>query len=262
MSEAFDNLVKNEISIMKELSHRNIIKVVDYSEEAEYTLADGRSMEVYYIALELAQNGEIFDYIAESGRFSENLANYYFHQLVEALESMNEKGISHRDIKPENILLDKNYDIKLTDFGFAEYATTSSVRKGTSGYMSPEMHEKTEFCTKPVDIFALGVVLFIMIKGAPPFTASKYTDQHYKLFITNPERFFKCHFRKFKDDFPSSALIDILSKMLNPDPENRITLEEIKTSTWYSEPLLTQEEVIEIMTSRRVKMEGDQEMEV
>mmetsp|Transcript_29047 Transcript_29047/g.25689 ORF Transcript_29047/g.25689 Transcript_29047/m.25689 type:complete len:305 (+) Transcript_29047:3-917(+) len=262
ISPAFDELVKNEITIMKELSHQNIIKVLDYSEEALYTLPDGRSMNVYYIALELAENGEIFDFIADTGRFSEELANYFFHQMIEAIEFMHQKDISHRDIKPENILLDKNYNIKLTDFGFAECKETSSIRKGTTSYMAPEMHHKDKFETKPLDIFALGIVLFIMIKGCPPCTSAKYTDQHYKLFMTSPEKFWNAHFRKFKSDFPSSSLIEMLSKMLSPDPEIRISLEEIKNSDWYNQTLLTPEEVNEIMTLRKVEMSGDQEMEI
>ena len=261
ISDAFDKLVKNEISIMKELSHQNIINILDYSEDALYTLPDGRTMEVYYIALELAENGEMFDYIAEGGRFSEPLACYYLHQLIEALEHMNKNGIVHRDIKPENILLNSNYDIKLTDFGFAEHQTSSTVRKGTRSYMAPEMHLVTEFETLPLDIFALGVVLFIMIKGAPPFNTAKITDQHYKLFLSNPLIFWKCHFKRFEGDAPSIKLIDLLSKMMNSDPERRISLEEVKEHAFFTQELPTKEDVIEEMTSRELRMEGDQDME-
>ncbi len=182
VSEAFHKQVKSEVTIMKELSHKNIINLIDYSDEAKYTLPDGRTMDVYYLALELAENGEIFDFVAETGRFSESISRYYFHQLVDSLDSIHQKGISHRDIKPENILLDQSYNIKLTDFGFAEYEEVSHVRKGTAGYMAPEMHYNEEYITQPLDIFALGIVLFIFIKGSPPFNKAKGTDQHFKLF--------------------------------------------------------------------------------
>lgn len=261
VSEAFQKQVKNEINVMKELSHKNIITLVDYSDEAQYTLPDGRTMEVYYIALELAENGEVFDFVAQTGRFSESLSLYYFHQLVDALDQLHKNGTSHRDIKPENILVSKSFDLKLTDFGFAERTETSSTRKGTAGYMAPEMHYQDEYMTQPLDIFALGIVLFIFIKGSPPFVTAKGSDQHFRLFCTNPEMFWKAHFKRVKDYNPSSDLMELLTKMLSPEPEDRITLAEIKNSAWYNNPVPSREDVIVEMTSRLMDMQGDQEME-
>ncbi|CAI2374314.1 unnamed protein product [Moneuplotes crassus] len=261
VSEAFKKQVKSEISVMRELSHQNIINMIDYSEEAHYVLPDGRTTEVYYIALELAEHGEIFDFIVETGRLPESMALYYFHQLVEALDHLHQKGISHRDIKPENILLNKNFDLKLTDFGFAEWMEVSDVRKGTDGYMAPEMHNSKNFKTQPLDIFALGIVLFILIKGSPPFCQAKSTDQHYRLFCSKPELFWKVHFKRFPDYDPSSDLMELLSNMLNPDEERRITIEEIKQSAWYNQLLPSREDAIVEMTSKILEMQGGQMME-
>ena len=72
-----------------------------------------------YAVVELAQGGEIFDYVAETGRFSEKVSRYFFRQMIEGLEACHNEGVSHRDLKPENILLDENYNIKLADFGWA-----------------------------------------------------------------------------------------------------------------------------------------------
>jgi serine/threonine protein kinase len=68
--------------------------------------------------LELASGGELFDYISQTGEFSEDVARYFFHQLIEALDYMNEKGISHRDLKPENVLMSGDFQLKIADFGF------------------------------------------------------------------------------------------------------------------------------------------------
>jgi serine/threonine protein kinase len=256
-SQQVAEIVKNEIGMMKELDHRNIIKILDFSEEAKYTLPDGRSMDVYYIALELAQNGEIFDYVAETGRFSEALARHFFHNLVDGLTEMHELGISHRDIKPENILLGEDFSAKFTDFGFAQKESTSSVRKGTSSYMAPEMFLEETFETQPLDIFALAIVLFIMIKGSPPFSVARNTDQYYKLFVNRTDIFWKAHFKKFREDQPSDEVVDLLTKMLNTDPEERMTLQEIKESAWFNGPLLSQEEVVEEMNRRKQLMGAD-----
>jgi serine/threonine protein kinase len=96
---------------------------------------------VLAIILEYAEGGEIFEYIAICGKFSEDVARTYFHMLIEALEYIHSKGICHRDIKPENILLDKDFILKLTDFGFGTYLSRGELKTylGTEGYMAPEI---------------------------------------------------------------------------------------------------------------------------
>lgn len=248
--------------MMKKLTHQNIIKILDFSDEAEYTLPNGRSMPVYYIALELASGGELFDFIAETGRFSEPVARYFFHQLVEGIEYMHKNGIIHRDIKPENIMLDASFDLKISDFGFASDETTSTFRKGTPSYMAPEMYIVDEFMTQPLDIFAMGIVLFIMIKAAPPFNMAKPNDPHYKLFCSNNKIFWKAHFKKFKDCPPSSGVTELITKMMDYNAERRITLEGIKASEWYNGPLPTREEISQEFVTRKLQLdEMDVEME-
>lgn len=261
MSKTSEEMFKNEVSIMKELDHQNLIKILDFSEEAEYTIPDGRSMEVCYIALELAKGGEIFDFIAETGRFSESTARFYFRRIIDGIEYMHKNGIFHRDVKPENILLDANFELKITDFGFSSKEEVCTVRKGTTSYMGPEMFLKDEFESAPLDIFAAGIVLFIMLKAAPPFNLAKMTDPHYKLFNTNPQLFWKIHFRKFKTDLPSGQVKDLISKMMAADPEDRITLEEIREHEWFNGPMPTEEEILAEFTERKAKLDNSSDME-
>ncbi len=75
--------------------------------------------QVDYIVLELAEGGELFDFVCNSGRFTEPVARTYFTQMLDALKYMHTAGICHRDLKPENIMLDHNFNIKIADFGFA-----------------------------------------------------------------------------------------------------------------------------------------------
>lgn len=81
----------------------------------------------------------MFDFIAETGRFSEKQARFFFHQLIEALLHMQEQGISHRDLKPENLMLDGDYNLKLIDYGFASSKSVNETIKGTYEYMAPEV---------------------------------------------------------------------------------------------------------------------------
>jgi serine/threonine protein kinase len=98
--------------------------------------------------LELASGGELFDFIANSGRFEEPIARYYFKQFMEGLDYCHNMGIAHRDLKPENILLDSQFNIKIADFGFAapvegkDGSGNLTTKLGTLNYMAPEIHLK------------------------------------------------------------------------------------------------------------------------
>lgn len=133
------DLFYNEIRTMKSLNHPNILKLINYSEGTLAIKPDKSTLDVIYIALEYAEHGELFDFIAETGKFSEEEGRYYFQQLIKALNYLHNLGYAHRDVKPENILLDRNFNLKLADFGFATKERSSTSRKGTFGYMSPQV---------------------------------------------------------------------------------------------------------------------------
>lgn len=93
-----------------------------------------------FMALELAEGGELFDYIFQTGRLDEKIARYYFLQLLDAFEYIHNKGISHCDVKLQNILLDHQFNLKLADFGFSSKQPTNTTYKGSGEYMAPEIH--------------------------------------------------------------------------------------------------------------------------
>lgn len=119
----------------------------------------------------------MFEYLCVEGRsFSEEVSRYYFHQLIDAIEYLhNTQEIVHRDLKIENLLLDKEYQLKIADFGlsinkYGNYGLgVMFSRVGTRNYMAPELLEKRPYRGTSVDIFAAGVVLFIMATGTWPF---------------------------------------------------------------------------------------------
>ena len=111
--------------------------------------------------------------------------------MLSALHYMHSKGIAHRDLKPENILLDENYNVKIADFGFAaptrgrDDSGMLNTVLGTQGYMAPEINERRPYQGNEVDIFAIGIILFIMYAGHPPFTAALQKDSYYRLICSN-----------------------------------------------------------------------------
>jgi serine/threonine protein kinase len=108
-----------EVATMSTLSHPNIVNLIEYSADGTVEKANGAKEKVIYIVLELATGGELFDYVATTGRFSETIARFYFKQLIEGLDYVHQKGVTHRDLKPENLLFDENFNLKIADFGFA-----------------------------------------------------------------------------------------------------------------------------------------------
>jgi len=116
--------------------------------------------------------------IAISGVFSEEMARFYFRQLIISLEYLHNQGYAHRDLKPENLLFGKNYNLKLADFGFAKALGEDklSTHLGTESYMAPEILLKMDYSGTSVDLFAAGIVLFIMYSGTPAFTTALTSD--------------------------------------------------------------------------------------
>lgn len=119
------------------------------------------------------------------------MSRFYFKQLLDGLAYLHSQGIAHRDIKPENILLDKDFNLKIADFGFATPLAGENGSGflhsyiGTKPYMAPEIHERKHYKGAEVDLFAAAIVLFIMVSGNLPFQHAKPDDHYYKLIVHN-----------------------------------------------------------------------------
>lgn len=146
-----------------------MLEQIETSRDVYKKPAKNVEKEVDYVVLSIASQGEVFDFIASSGEFSEPVARYYFKQALEGLDYCHSNGVAHRDLKPENLLLDENFVLKLADFGFAgpmegrDGSGFLHTRLGTKNYMAPEIHEGKPYNGSSVDLFALGIILFIMV---------------------------------------------------------------------------------------------------
>jgi len=124
--------------------HPNILEIFEQG-KATYE-SKGKSKEVSYIALEIAQGGELFDFIACSGKFPEEIARYFFKQFLDGLSFIHQEGFTHRDLKPENLMLGSDFTLKIADFGFAgpvdgrDGSGMCNTNLGTLNYMAPEIH--------------------------------------------------------------------------------------------------------------------------
>ncbi len=262
-NDVYLELISNEANAMSQLGHPNVLRLYELGNKGVIEKPGGKKRSVLYIIMELATGGALFDYVAVSGRFSDNLARHFFHQLISALEFMHSKGLVHRDIKAENVLLDSCFALKLADFGFAAPAGGRdgcgklSTYKGTPGYMAPEIHMGKSYDGAKVDIFSAGVLLFIMVAEHPPFRKAVPTDGFYRMFCQNNELFWsKVEANKPAGTF-SPAIKDLLNRMLSASPDLRPTVAEIKAHLWYKGPTLTEKEVAEEFARRKSRVETD-----
>ena len=155
-------------------------------------------------------------------------------------------------------MLDSNFNLKVADFGFSSNKTLNKTRMGTDGYMAPEIYMGHKYSGQAVDLFAAGIVLFIMVTQHPPFTKATPKDQLYKAISANRlDVFWKAHSLNEENgiDFISDSLKDLISSMLAFDPVHRPSLAEIKEHEWYNGPVPTYEEIKEEFIKRKHELD-------
>jgi serine/threonine protein kinase len=232
-------LLKTEYEATKDFCHENIVRYMTFNDSTYEIKENGHKKKVAYLAMEAVKGGELFDYIANSGAFSDKFSRHYFKQMLKAIHYIHSKGNAHRDLKPENILLDSEYNVKIIDFGFTCNITGrqgsgyNQTGVGTPGYMGPEILRKDAYYAQGVDIFALGVILFIMYAGHPPFQIAKEDDMFYKLLASGrADLFWKAHSNKKPADFFSDEFKDLITTMLQVQPFMRLSLADVVSHPW------------------------------
>jgi serine/threonine protein kinase len=252
--------VVTEIESLKQIRHPNVMKLYAYNLNARYPTKKNEKIDTVLLVLEFAPGGEIFDILYYTSALEPILARTYFRQSIFGLEACHNAGVAHRDIKPQNLLLDSRFNIKLTDFGLSKVfesdadAIMKTTYVGTRGYQAPEL-----LLDKPYDlacdIFSMGVVLFILITGYPPFEQAHYSDRWFRpLAKGDCAKFWKYHAGcSISND---EKCKDLLEKMLCYDPKKRITIAEIKKHPWFNGKYLEGKELIRALRHRHREMEA------
>lgn len=253
VEKELNKLAKNEIRHTRDLDHPNVIKLFDYSAQQTYVSESGRETEVFYLALEYVNGGELFDFVCQTGRFSEEIARYYFTQLLDALEYIHENGLSHLDIKLQNILMDSEFNLKLADFGFSSHQSKNETFKGSGEYMAPEILLGNPYFGQAVDLFAAGVLLFTLVLANPPFIKATSKDAYYKTIAANRyDMFWKIQQKALGTEAAvSESFKDLINFMLAFDPIERPSLAEIRQHEWMKGPVATKDQVLEEFKKRK-----------
>lgn len=210
--------IKREISIMKLVRHPNVVRL--------YEVLASRTK--IYIILEFITGGELFDKIVHHGRLSENESRRYFQQLIDGVDYCHSKGVYHRDLKPENLLLDSEGNLKISDFGLSalpgEGVSLLRTTCGTPNYVAPEVLSHKGYDGAVADVWSCGVILYVLMAGYLPFDEIDLTTLYSK--IDKAE--FSC-----PSFFPVGAK-SLIHRILDPNPETRIRIEEIRNDEWFN----------------------------
>lgn len=229
--------LEQEINMMKMLSHPNVIALKHVEMDMEWQRMDGSTKRVALMVLELADNGELFDYLMYSGHFSDEITRAYMRQLFSALQLCHSNLIYHRDIKPENILLDGNFQLKLADFGLSTVQEREDVMLqtdcGTKSYMAPEVLTASPYRGEDADVWSSAVVMFTMLCGNPPFQAANKQDWWFNaISLKRHDRFWAAHLRSAPHVESNAPAQNFLNHIFLKDPEERYTLEVALADLW------------------------------
>ena len=220
--------VEAEVAIMSMLKHENILRLYE-------TFDSRRRM---YLVLEIATGGELYDRIIERGSYTEADAAVVMHQLFDALAYMHALGVTHADLKPANLLLATpapNAPLKVADFGLASVLlgpTTHAAQTlvGTPDYMAPELLvSEPPRHSPPIDMWAAGVVLFVLLSGEPPFGGASAGLAELFQRITTAD-FDHCEGEEWASI--STDAKDAVLKLMEPDPNARLTAAAMLVHPW------------------------------
>ena len=210
-------LVKQEISILKIVKHKYIVQLYEILETPQHI----------YIIMEYCEGKDLMDFILSKRHLSELESLKFFQQLINALFYLHSQNIAHRDVKIDNMLLDKNKDLKLVDFGLStKYSDDILLDQpcGTVVYAAPEVLDGNEYHGMLADVWSSGIVLYGMASGYLPFSDKDDEINKKNVLEGNIDI----------PEFFSPLLKDLLRHMLDVNPITRYTLQEIKQHPWFN----------------------------
>uniref|UniRef100_A0A0B6ZQP0 non-specific serine/threonine protein kinase n=1 Tax=Arion vulgaris TaxID=1028688 RepID=A0A0B6ZQP0_9EUPU len=208
------NRIRREIQILSSLRHKHIVNIREVFEKKDKIV----------LVLDYAQGGELYDYLNRMGQLAESEARRIFRQIVSAIHYCHQNDIVHRDLKLENIILDDKGNVKIADFGLANYYSHNSTLKtfcGSPLYASPEIVNGNPYHGPEVDVWSLGVILYTLVYGAMPFESNNLVS-------------LKQQISEGDYNVPSklSDAAGLIRHMLTVTPSRRATMEDALRHWW------------------------------
>jgi len=244
----------NEERSASRISHPHILKYFAFYKDAAIQISKDQFKEYSAIVMEYVPYGDLFGLVSQRS-FSEKLGRTIFKQIISAIKYLHGQGLAHLDLKLENILVDVKEGVKVIDFDACEPTTNESIKsstpKGSLGYRAPELAKGTIEDLVQADLYSLGVVLFTMVVGIPPYNESEkdgkfFFDKHYDVLRNDVKRFWKVHegYRE-SDGRPklTKAFKDVVEAMLKEDPNKRPRVYDLEKMAWLQGDTYTKSEL-------------------
>ena len=216
-------LVRTEIEILKICQHPNIVRLYNVFENADYL----------YIIMEYCYGGDLFSYLENRHfRLTEKRASTIIHQMATAVYYMHSFGVVHRDLKPENVLMassDEDSDIRILDFGLSKILgpyEKCDEPYGTLTYCAPEIIVDEPY-SKPVDLWSLGVMTYLMVSGKLPFNSEDENEIARQVVYDEPN-----YTRNPIWKTISAECLDFIKRLLDKDQNKRMTIKEVLEHKW------------------------------
>ena len=209
--------MNREIEIMYQVHHPHLMQLINHFEDDDK----------FFMIMPFAARGQLYTLLRRQVRFDQRTAAQYMRETIAAVKYLHEHKIIHRDIKPENLLLDSNYRVMLSDFGWSNFKEDEDTRKtycGTPEYLAPEMVKKLPHDYN-IDIWSLGVLLFEFLAGYAPFTGTNQNE------LFNNIKRLKIN---WPVDFPPLAK-NLVTRILKLNPKERPSLDEISAHSWFEQ---------------------------
>ena len=212
--DVIEKFTKREIEIMRSLNHPNVVAT------HEVVMND----KFIFIVMDLAECGDLLDFVIARQYLNEEIAQHFFIDLIAGMQYIHSNGYAHRDLKCENLLIDKNYKLKISDFGFSTQISHKRCDTycGSLAYAAPEVIDGKPYIATFSDIWSMGIVLYAMVIGKLPFTENELTSK-------------KGTERNLSLNFPhiiSDECISILYSILDSCPAQRIQLSRMQEHKW------------------------------
>ncbi|EDR04712.1 uncharacterized protein LACBIDRAFT_304059 [Laccaria bicolor S238N-H82] len=228
--------IEKEMRVHAALKHANVLEFLNA------VVVEQKHRDVYvpgiYMLLELAAGGDLFDKIAPDVGVGDQVAHYYFNQLLAGMEYIHSQGVCHRDLKPENLLLDVAGTLKISDFGLSAVyklkesgkTRTLTERCGSLPYVAPELNSDAPYLAEPVDVWGVGVILFTLLAGNTPWDEPTIHSPEFVRYVSG------AIFRELPWCRLGEEALSLLRSLLAVDPSRRINLAEAASHSWCLRP--------------------------
>ncbi|KAM5543983.1 hypothetical protein V8D89_002600 [Ganoderma adspersum] len=232
--------MEKECRVHTALKNRHILELIGAAKLTIDQAKRGGYLPAWYLLMEMAAGGDLFDKIVPDVGINEDVAHFYFSQMLAGLMYLHTEGVCHRDLKPENLLLDAAGTLKISDFGLcAVYKIAEngkvkmrmlSERCGSLPYIAPELRGTDSYEAPPIDVWGSGVILFTMLAGNTPWDEPTRGSVEFNQYVTG-EAFNHPPWNRF-----SPEALSLITGMLDLEPSHRMTLSDVAAHGWVMRP--------------------------